>query len=528
MNGAVTSGPSDVTGASPRSSRAGAPLRTGLWAHLVFAVLLLTSAGTVAAAPVYVADSQSGEATSLCYQRKTFRDDSGYFWIFYFDGTNTSYKRSDDTTGAAWLAASQLFYAGDVQPSVWFASDSVWVAFSDGGNVLVRSGVVSGATISWSPTYTALAGDATASYDRASVCRSTDGLIWITARVETPAGYQVCAVRSTDPNDVSSWQSAETISPVFPIDTVFSLVVPLTGGDVYTVWSRQGWIEGKRYVSGTGWEAAAAPIAQGVQGDPDKLFSAVSDRYGNVHLLYVSRFGPVCYRSYDGTAWSSEQVLSGPDAGSPSLSINPSNQRLYALWIEDRKVECRSAVQPASSGDWRTEDVNRGRARKSGLTSCYSSPTRVSWLFLQGRNPPVAIMTDGLAVAKISVLVSVSSFSFGTQPVNTWLPAQNTQITNDGTWSEHIYAELSQFTSGPFSWAISDVSNGADLCRAQWSTVSDVGPWNDVPSYGSEFLVTTDLPAGGSVTLYFRIQTPTSTSSLDQYSSNLTVRAEDS
>jgi hypothetical protein len=123
------------------------------------------------------------------------------------------------------------------------------------------------------------------------------------------------------------------------------------------------------------------------------------------------------------------------------------------------------------------------------------------------------------------VLVSNASFAFGVRPLDTWLAAQSTLITNDGTAVENVYGSVSQFVSGGFAWGISAASNGPDVCRAQWSTVSAAGPWNDVAAYGTEFLITTALTPGAGVTFYFRIQTPTSTSSYMQYACGLTVRA---
>ncbi|KPJ59745.1 MAG: hypothetical protein AMJ46_09610 [Latescibacteria bacterium DG_63] len=527
MHAALSSRASYDPGVAQRLTQARTAPWKGLWASFVSVIILLLSAGTLMGAPTSVASSQAGDATSLTYQRKIFRDGSGNFWVFFFDGSHTYYTRSDDTTGASWTGIPVLFYTGHVQPCVWFESDTLYVAFASANNILVQRGIISGGSITWSAVYTAFTGDPTTSYTRASVCRDSDGFIWVCGRVEDPTGYYACASRSSSPNDISSWQSPDILSPVSSNGSLYALVVPLNGGDVYAVWNREGWMEGKRYVSGTGWEAGTTAIANGFPNLPQRLFSAVSDKDGRVHLLYISDSGRAHYKMYDGASWGSEQILSASLSGYPTLSINPSNQRLYALWIESRRVECRSAVLPSSSSDWSTESTSREREAKGYLTSGYSSTSRISWLFTEGRRAPYSVMIDGIAVARISVLVSVSSFSFGTQPVDTWLLAQNTQITNDGTCAENIYTQLSQFASGPFTWAVSDASNGTDVCRAQWSTSSDAGPWIDIASYDSEFLVRSDLGAGNSVTLYFRIQTPTSTSSFEEYSADLTVRAED-
>jgi hypothetical protein len=126
----------------------------------------------------------------------------------------------------------------------------------------------------------------------------------------------------------------------------------------------------------------------------------------------------------------------------------------------------------------------------------------------------------------LSVAVSNSVFAFGTQLLNTWLTAQSSVITNDGSETETIVAQISTLTAGANTWALSAVSNGADQVRAQWSTTSDTGPWTDVSAYASNFTFSSSLAASGTVTFYFRIQTPTSTTSNNQYSSNLTVTAQ--
>jgi len=126
----------------------------------------------------------------------------------------------------------------------------------------------------------------------------------------------------------------------------------------------------------------------------------------------------------------------------------------------------------------------------------------------------------------LSVSVSNSVFAFGTQLLNTWLTAQSSVITNDGTETETIVAQISTFTAGANTWTLSAAANGADQTRAQWSTTSDTGPWTDISAYATNFTISSSLAASATVTLYFRIQTPTSTTSYNQYSSNLTVTAQ--
>ena len=126
----------------------------------------------------------------------------------------------------------------------------------------------------------------------------------------------------------------------------------------------------------------------------------------------------------------------------------------------------------------------------------------------------------------LSVAASTSVFAFGTQPLNTWLTAQSSVITNDGTETEAIVAKISTFTAGANTWTLSSTANGADQVRAQWSTTSSSGPWTDITAYATNFTVTASLAASGTVTLYLRIQSPTSTASLSQYASTLTLTAQ--
>jgi hypothetical protein len=127
----------------------------------------------------------------------------------------------------------------------------------------------------------------------------------------------------------------------------------------------------------------------------------------------------------------------------------------------------------------------------------------------------------------ISVSVSNSTFAFSTNPLNTWLTPQTSVITNDGTVAENFVGSISQFTDGPNTWGISSSANGDDMVRAQWSTTSETGPWTDISAYDTDFTIATNVAGNDSVNFWFRIQTPTSTSSYNEHSSTLTVTAQE-
>lgn len=118
-------------------------------------------------------------------------------------------------------------------------------------------------------------------------------------------------------------------------------------------------------------------------------------------------------------------------------------------------------------------------------------------------------------------------FSFGTAPLDSWQVPQSSVITNDGKVAETFIAQISQFTDGTNNRTISDAANGADQIRAQWSTTSDAGPWSDISAYDADFTIATNVAISSSVTFWLRKQTPTSTTSYSEYSSTLTVTAEE-
>lgn len=128
--------------------------------------------------------------------------------------------------------------------------------------------------------------------------------------------------------------------------------------------------------------------------------------------------------------------------------------------------------------------------------------------------------------ATLSVSVTNSTFAFGTYPLNTWLPPESSIIINDGTSTETFKGKISQFTTGSNDWQINNTTNGSDTVRSQWSITSNTGPWTDISAYNTDFTIATSVAVNDSVDFWFRIETPTSTTSYNQYSSTLTVTAE--
>ncbi len=128
----------------------------------------------------------------------------------------------------------------------------------------------------------------------------------------------------------------------------------------------------------------------------------------------------------------------------------------------------------------------------------------------------------------ISLSISTSTFSFGLQSLDAWTEAtQTTIITNNGNVDEDFFGQLGTFTTTTGNeWSISNTSNGPNTCMALWGT-STSGPWHYIGTYNTNWSpdIVTNLPPNGTITLYFNIKTPLSTSSYNEYKAFLVVTA---
>jgi len=199
-----------------------------------------------------------------------------------------------------------------------------------------------------------------------------------------------------------------------------------------------------------------------------------------------------------------------------SLTLNGASGQLLSL--RSSLDNNRAGITLQSGGtqnlsylDVKDSDACGGVTLHAGTTSV-NSYNNLNWTF------------GGIV---ISVSVSDSTFSFGTKPLNAWLTPQTSVIANDGTVAENFVGRISQFTDGANTWGISLSANGVDTTRVQWSTTSETGPWTDISAYDTDFTIATNVAVNDSITLWFRIQTPTSTASYNQYSSTLTVTAQE-
>jgi hypothetical protein len=194
-----------------------------------------------------------------------------------------------------------------------------------------------------------------------------------------------------------------------------------------------------------------------------------------------------------------------------------------AAW---RNVANGGAIAPGAGETWLQIEGDVARALPASSGALQDVWGQWNAEFRRWAGPDLISITANYTSTSLSVLPSKTSFAFGAQPFNTWVAPDSSTLLNDGTSASTLHGRISTFTSGALSWLLSPVVNGVDQVRAQWSSVSAVGPWNDIPGYNTDFTIATAVATGASVRFYFRILTPTLTAVGVPYASTITVTAQ--
>lgn len=339
--------------------------------------------------------------TAFSHQRKLFHDGTN-FWAFYYDGNDgdTRYKYSED--GEDWSnAANDAFTtSGVVASSLWYDSENqvVYIVGDDASStttVLVRNGTVSPSlkTITWGQEYSVTMSPLGLVTKAAFICRVADGRLWIvTETQEGGAQYNVAARRSTNPDDISTWD-ARTILRGSPVSSswVFPIILPLSNNqndaDAYTLWYADGNIEGKKWENSTGLWGTQESIAITTSGSDYKGPSAVVDSNGVVHAIYSNQTGRISYTYRLSTgAWQSGTPVEGAQSGNeyPTITIMTATdpESLYSFYIRNNQIYCNYTT--IGSGSWISLVLTTNTDTKTNLTSIYSASATsyVSWEWL--------------------------------------------------------------------------------------------------------------------------------------------------
>ena len=336
------------------------------------------------------------------FQRHVFHDGT-YFWMFYEEASaDTWYTYSAD--GTTWENAVVSGLTQD-QASVWFhdgGGTKVVYVVGDGSGATttaaVRRGTISGGTITWGSQTTATVSTVAVDTHYAFITRDSSGYLWIASSASPSSGnYDVSVVRSTNPDDVSAWGSITYLmSSTVTTTEVFPEVLPLTGGDLYALWTANGNIEGKRRTGGS-WGSLESIGTTSTSGDT-KMAVATVDGSNNVHATWPDATGNVIYRQRTGS-WQSPTTLDAT-AGNTEATItrDTSTGDLYVFWI-DSTEQIRG--KQYTGGSWTAvSGIDTSTIAKSYLTTPFNvtSSSRLVWMWGQGGSVPYEVKVASLGI----------------------------------------------------------------------------------------------------------------------------------
>ena len=363
--------------------------------------------------PTGITDTSSAStSTGGPNQRNVFYDGTN-FWAFYFDGSDIQYEPS--TNGLDWVGTKNLAFTTTSvrRVSTWFydagATKIVYIVGDTGAGsaVRVRRGTISGTTITWG-TETQVTISSQASDRTPFISRDSGGYVWIASNNKQSNGnYRFSAVRSTNPDDVSTWPGFTSISNSVNNDFVQGLILPLNAADMYAIWYADGTIIGRVYTSGS-W-GTTDTIDTTSAGVLTKAPSATVDPSFNIHFVYVDSSGAVRYRQRT-SSWQAATTLdSGSGNTYATISRDTGTGDLYAFWISStNQINAQKY-----SGSWSPMTLETNTNAKSRLTSIDNAgaSANVAWAWTQGSGSPWDVKFSVLSSSLTSRTIDTSTDS---------------------------------------------------------------------------------------------------------------------
>jgi hypothetical protein len=202
-----------------------------------------------------------------------------------------------------------------------------------------------------------------------------------------------------------------TISdPTNSNSNVFGVIVPQTSQNMYAAFTEGTSLEGCVWVNGsTAWQDSSgnscasganydsiATVTSGVSNN----ISAVADSSGNVHLAYIDSNDYTTYQEYTSSAWQTAVTLDGNSGnGYVSMSLNTSDNSLYAIWIRGNHIYYEHGVAPFASGNWDVSATDwHSGTNLTNLTSDSSGSGIIFAEWTSGSSSPYTVNWDDVIV----------------------------------------------------------------------------------------------------------------------------------
>jgi hypothetical protein len=289
-------------------------------------------------------------------------------------------------------------YNGD-NPSVWYYAGAQKLVYLVGDessgdkDVMVRRGVISGTTITWTQDGTAKLSDDNLGSKVAFITRDSSGYLWIASNSGvTSSTYNVAAVRSTNTDDVTKWDAHTVLLGTdLSVNRIYPTVLPLASGDMYAFWYANGAIAGKKYTASSATWGAQEGIASTTSGVATKIPSGVVDASYNVDLVFSDSTGQIVFRQRT-TSWQANVTLdSATGSTSPTITLESGTGNLYVYYISSTgQITARKYTTGWAA---ETAGIDTSTIAKTYITSIYSvsGARNVIWEWDQGGSSPYEV-----------------------------------------------------------------------------------------------------------------------------------------
>jgi hypothetical protein len=253
-----------------------------------------------------------------------------------------------------------------------------------------------GTGFSWgNPTASVNGSSSTDAYFYPAIALDSASKIWIGATRNNAGLYTFNAVQSTNANDVTLWQTADSLNQSANANK-YGVIAARTSGDMQAIYMDGTAISSKNYTSGA-WDGSPTSIATGTTGLTTTL-SATADSTGNVHLTYIDSAGATKYQEYT-SSWQTAVTLdSNASNAYPTIALDSATNNLYAFWIRGNHIYYKKGVSSYASGNW---DAAATDWKTTGTNTYVSSNLATS-------NQIFAEWYDGSAIAWDKIVLNTA------------------------------------------------------------------------------------------------------------------------
>lgn len=433
----------------------------------------------------------SSSPISHSYGRKDFYDImTGRFWEFYSDGTNMKYTSTSD--GHVWspsqvVRATEGGYTFYVHASMGVVH-YVFNSEKTGDDVCYRKGTLnSDGTIAWvAPEQVAVDAGTSQKLYVCSVVSDNSGYPYIVFGNRTNQNAKTLSLVKSDYNN-GVWHTAsgfpKQINENPDVDLVSGVALDLPDNKIYVVYCSAGSEEPPR---GRLWQGSTlGPLenASNYMMTSNYPFSAVSDRFGNVHIAYRRASNRIDYsfRNFTIGIWQVKDelvtyyvtnetlgsaIFSWPVIGCTRARTDPDLEEVYVHWwtLEDKSawLEIRSATgwEPRKriirlnndytliDGDVIVAQAGQNMILLNFVTQNVISGLKYLWAYAYTNRRPVAFFSESAEIVYTGeTIVFDASESYDTDGIITkffWSFGDGINMT--GEIVEHAYADDGSYT----------------------------------------------------------------------------------